>query len=149
MKFLFIHQNFPGQFKHLAPALQMEGHEVRVLIPSNSQSPARLQGTPDVQIYPLLRGNTQGIHSWIIDLETKVIRGGVLRGVCDEVEGRGLSAGHHNRTSGLGESLFLKNVWPDALLKIYCEYFYLAEGGDVGFDKEFGRWTRSRPAGCR
>lgn len=31
MKFLFIHQNFPGQFKHLAPALAERGHEVRAL----------------------------------------------------------------------------------------------------------------------
>jgi hypothetical protein len=28
MKILFIHQNFPGQFKHLAPALAAQGHEV-------------------------------------------------------------------------------------------------------------------------
>jgi nucleoside-diphosphate-sugar epimerase len=28
MRFLFIHQNFPGQFKHLAPALAAQGHEV-------------------------------------------------------------------------------------------------------------------------
>ena len=138
MKFLFIHQNFPGQFKHLAPALQMEGHEVRVLIPSNSQSPARLQGTPDVQIYPLLRGNTQGIHSWIIDLETKVIRGESCAEYAMKLKAEGYEPDIIIAHPGWGESLFLKNVWPDALLKIYCEYFYLAEGGDVGFDKEFG-----------
>jgi hypothetical protein len=28
MKLLFIHQNFPGQFKHLAPALAQQGHTV-------------------------------------------------------------------------------------------------------------------------
>ena len=28
MKILFIHQNFPGQFKFLAPALVKQGHEV-------------------------------------------------------------------------------------------------------------------------
>ena len=31
MKILFIHQNFPGQYKHLAPALAAQGHEVRAL----------------------------------------------------------------------------------------------------------------------
>ena len=28
MKILFVHQNMPGQFKHLAPALAADGHEV-------------------------------------------------------------------------------------------------------------------------
>jgi hypothetical protein len=31
MKVLFLHQNFPGQFKHLAPALVAQGHEVHAL----------------------------------------------------------------------------------------------------------------------
>ena len=32
MKILFIHQNFPGQFVHLAPALAKQGHEVHALV---------------------------------------------------------------------------------------------------------------------
>jgi glycosyltransferase involved in cell wall biosynthesis len=40
---------------------------------------------------------------------------------------------HH----GWGESLFLKEVWPQARLGIYCEFYYHAEGADVGFDPEF------------
>lgn len=31
MRILFIHQNFPGQFRHLALALRAAGHEVRAL----------------------------------------------------------------------------------------------------------------------
>jgi len=31
MNILFIHQNFPGQFKHLAPALAKLGHWVLAL----------------------------------------------------------------------------------------------------------------------
>ena len=30
MKILLVHQNFPGQFKHLVPALQAQGHQVDV-----------------------------------------------------------------------------------------------------------------------
>ena len=32
MKILFIHQNFPGQFVHLAPALVKDGHDVHALV---------------------------------------------------------------------------------------------------------------------
>ena len=41
MKILFLHQNFPGQFLHLAPALAARGHEVLALTPQSNvrQSP--------------------------------------------------------------------------------------------------------------
>lgn len=38
---------------------------------------------------------------------------------------------------GWGEGLFLKDIFPDAKLLLYCEFFYRAQGGDVGFDPEF------------
>ena len=38
---------------------------------------------------------------------------------------------------GWGESLFLKQVWPQARLGLYCEFYYLLQGGDIGFDPEF------------
>jgi len=44
-----------------------------------------------------------------------------------------LIVSHH----GWGESLFLKDVWPQAKLAIYCEFYYHPRGADVGFDPEF------------
>lgn len=38
---------------------------------------------------------------------------------------------------GWGEALFVKQVFPQARLLIYGEYFYGALGGDIGFDPEF------------
>ena len=35
MNILFIHQNFPGQFKSLVPALLDKGHDISVLTTSN------------------------------------------------------------------------------------------------------------------
>jgi hypothetical protein len=31
MNILLVHQNFPGQFKHLAPAMARQGHRVVAL----------------------------------------------------------------------------------------------------------------------
>jgi glycosyltransferase involved in cell wall biosynthesis len=38
---------------------------------------------------------------------------------------------------GWGEALFLKDVFPEAKILLYCEFFYRAQGGDMGFDPEF------------
>ncbi len=38
---------------------------------------------------------------------------------------------------GWGETLFAKDVFPDATLVVYAEFFYSATGADVGFDPEF------------
>ena len=51
---------------------------------------------------------------------------------------------HH----GWGESLFLKEVWPAAKLGIYCEFYYLPQGTDTGFDPEFPS-TDPTGDGCR
>jgi glycosyltransferase involved in cell wall biosynthesis len=38
---------------------------------------------------------------------------------------------------GWGETLPLRNMFPDARIVLYCEYYYSAHGGDLGFDPEF------------
>ena len=67
MRILFVHQNFPGQFRHLAPAMAARGHEVLAL----RQGLPREQ-FPGVRIvdYTLDRGNTPGIHPWALPFES-------------------------------------------------------------------------------
>jgi hypothetical protein len=38
---------------------------------------------------------------------------------------------------GWGETLYAKDVFPEARLVHYCEWYYRGEGADVGFDPEF------------
>lgn len=39
---------------------------------------------------------------------------------------------------GWGETLYLKEIWPNASLILHAEFFYNSRGGDLGFDPEFG-----------
>jgi glycosyltransferase involved in cell wall biosynthesis len=135
VKVLFVHQNFPGQFRHLAPALAARGHEVSALAMRSGLPPAwrgvRLTG------YRAARGSTEGIHPWVGDFESKVIRGEAAFRAALAMRAQGYEPDVVVAHPGWGESLFLKEVWPRARLGIYCEFHYRAEGADVGFDPEF------------
>jgi len=135
MKLLFIHQNFPGQFIHLAPALAARGHEVRALT-LQQNAPEHWQGVM-LQRYAVTRGSSADIHPWVSDFETKVIRGEAAFHAARQMKQGGYTPDVIVAHSGWGESLFLKEVWPTAKLGIYCEFFYHAHEADVGFDPEF------------
>ena len=131
-KILLVHQNFPGQFPHIATGLVARGHDVRSL----GMSQGTVAGLTSY-CYSPTRSSTAHIHPWIVDFETQIIRAEAALGAAFEIAATGfepdLILAHH----GWGESLFLKEVWPNAKLVIYCEYFYQVVGADVGFDPEF------------
>lgn len=135
MNILFIHQNFPGQFKFLAPALVAQGHSVSAMVMQKTAS-TQWQG---VRLFPYSasRGSTPGVHPWVSDFETKTIRAEACFRAALALRAGGYTPdviiAHH----GWGESMFLKDVWPQARLGIYCEFYYHPEGADVGFDPEF------------
>ena len=136
MRILFIHQNFPGQFKHLAPALAARGDDVHALTINNKAEAGQWQGVT-LHSYAPQRGSTAGMHPWVSDLETKVIRGEACFRAAQALRDGGFVPDVIIAHPGWGESLFLKQVWPQARLGLYAEFHYNAEGGDVGFDPEF------------
>lgn len=135
MKLLFIHQNFPGQFKHLAPALAQQGPQVVAMTLQKVTAPV-WQGVRLVP-YAVNRGTTPGVHPWLADFETKTIRGEACLRAAMQLRGQGFRPDGIIAHPGWGESLFLKDIWPQARLGIYCEFYYHPHGADVGFDPEF------------
>lgn len=135
LRLLFIHQNFPGQFKHLAPALAREGHEVLAL--TLQKVPPSVWNGVRIIPYSVSRGSTPNIHPWLIDFETKVIRGEACMRAMLHLKESGFTPDAIIAHPGWGETLFVKEVWPEVPLGIYCEFFYHIKGADVGFDPEF------------
>jgi glycosyltransferase involved in cell wall biosynthesis len=130
MRVLFIHQNFPGQFTHLAKALAAAGHEVVAL----AISPRKALPGVAIATYAPARGSTRGIHPWAVDFETKAIRAEACARKMTELGSKGfvpdVVVGH----PGWGETWLVKQVWPSAPLLCLQEFFY---GADLGFDPEF------------
>ncbi|MDM7933261.1 glycosyltransferase [Tabrizicola sp.] len=134
MKLLFVHQNFPGQFLHLAPEMQRLGHDVRAITDAANkhESPVptlrySFKAEPvDPKATRLGRNYT-----------TTSDRGVVVARFAQRMRAAGyvpdVIVGH----SGWGETLFLKEVWPEAKLLVYAEFYYRGTGADAGFDAEF------------
>jgi glycosyltransferase involved in cell wall biosynthesis len=134
MKILFIHQNFPGQFKSLAPSLAAAGHQVTALAIDGVEVP----GIQFVRYRPQ-RGTSPGIHPWATDFETKILRGEACAMAVANLRSTGyqpdIIVGH----PGWGEMLFLRDIWPQVPQLHFLEFYYAARGSDVNFDAEFSR----------
>ena len=135
MRILIIHQNFPGQYKHLAPALVEQGHQVYSLTPK-VEKVVHWKGVTLLP-YKITRSSSKDVHPWLSDLETKVIRAEACYRHALVLKEKGLEPdvilAHH----GWGEPMFLKDVWPNAKMGLYCELYHLDEGETVNFDPEF------------
>ncbi|MGQ3046718.1 MAG: glycosyltransferase family 4 protein [Niveispirillum sp.] len=132
MNVLFVHQNFPGQFKSLAPAIAQLGHNVKALAIDGME----LGGVELIRYRPA-RGSTPNIHPWASDLETKLIRGEACAATAERLKAHGyrpdVIVGH----PGWGEMLFLRDIWPHVPQLHFLEFYYKTHGADVSFDPEF------------
>ncbi|MFE1598265.1 glycosyltransferase family 4 protein [Methylobacterium sp. ID0610] len=134
MRVLFVHQNFPGQYRHVAPALAARpGHAV-VALGINPAPP--LPGVRHLR-YPVAGRSTPGIHRLAQDFETKVLRGEAAARAAFGLKAEGFTPDVICGHPGWGETLFLKDVWPETRLLSFVEFSYSARGADVGFDPEF------------
>jgi glycosyltransferase involved in cell wall biosynthesis len=135
MKILIVHQNFPGQFKHLVPELLKDpDHDVTAFTMNDTTSTH-----PNLRIvkYKATKGSGKDVHPWAAEIETKVIRGDAAFRAALSLKAEGYIPDLILAHPGWGESLFLKDVWPKTKMAIYCEFHYATEGSDVGFDPEF------------
>jgi glycosyltransferase involved in cell wall biosynthesis len=135
VKILFVHQNFPGQFLHLAPALAARGHDCLALTDAKNMRASTIRvakykhEAAKVDAAACRLGRNYTLMS---DRGVTVARAALQlrqQGYVPDV-----IFGH----SGWGETLFLKEVWPEAKLIVYAEFYYKGRGADVGFDPEFG-----------
>ncbi|HEU4853585.1 MAG TPA: glycosyl transferase family 1 [Telluria sp.] len=133
MNVLFIHQNFPGQFVHLSANLAAQkGNRVVALAMRENPAPKNVQ----VRKYSLLRSPAAETHPMLRDEESKVLRAEACAAAAFQLKRDGFEPDVIVAHPGWGEALFIKDVFPNAKLVVYCEYYYAAEGQDVGFDPE-------------
>lgn len=131
MKILFVHQNFPGQYLHLARQLgATPGNEVVFLTQRNDGT---LPGVKKV-IYKPQRGVTPGIHHYLRETEAGVLNAQNVARIAMDLKKSGFIPDVILGHNGWGELWYLKDVFPHTPLIGYFEFFYRRNGADVGFD---------------
>ena len=107
MRLLLIHQNFPGQFRQLAPYLEKRGHELVAI--ASHQRPIALKGRVLRYEEPVgLKGVPQGTQIWHEGLE----RAARVARIAEQLDKEGWRPELILAHSGWGETLGLHEVWP-------------------------------------
>ncbi len=133
MRYLFVHQNFPGQYLHfIRHLLTDKANEIVFISEPNNNAIAGVRRV----VYPK-PASARGVHPNIRDLDAAMRRAEAAAGLARNLRGLGFKPdiiiGHH----GWGEMLDLIDVWPGTPMLGYFEFFYRTDGQDVGFDSEF------------
>lgn len=135
MKILFIHQNFPGQYKHLAPLLASKGHQC-VSLTLRVKEATTWKGVK-VLPYALPNRDGQKVHPWLLDLDSKVTRGQACFLAARKLRDNGFVPDLILAHPGWGEAMFLHDVWPSARIGLYCELYHRSDYPHLNFDPEF------------
>ncbi|MGC2415063.1 MAG: glycosyltransferase family 4 protein [Stellaceae bacterium] len=132
MKFLFVHQNFPGQHTHVVRHLQESGHTVVFITQRHDQE---IEGVRVLEYQPAPILSTA--QSYVNEVDVTVMNGLAVARLCEGLQREGfipdIVIGH----TGWGELIFVKDVWPSVPLLGYFEFFYRSHGSDLDFDPGF------------
>lgn len=127
MKILFIHRNFPAQFKHLVEELVKNSDNEIVFITSNDD--VEIQGVKKI-IYKV--DYQQKEINCISDYNEAFWHGKAVAQAALKLKNQGYKPdviyGH-----SWGGNMFIKDVFPEVPLLCYFEWFYNSEGADFGF----------------
>lgn len=132
MHVLFVHQNFPAQFGHVATHL-VQRHQYRCTFVTERRS--GMAGPIECIQYQVEGGASKANHYCTRTFENTTRQSAA---VYDVLKGRpdikpDLIVGH----SGFGSTLYLRELYPQTPIINYFEYFYRTQRSDMDFRKDF------------
>ena len=128
---LFLHPNFPAQFRHLAMALaQSPKHQV---VYGTAREEGQIQGVQKI-LYKPSREVRPETHHYVRPLESAVLEGQAVYRISQQLGERGFVPDVVYAHSGWGPGLFVKDIFPKAKFCCFFEWYYQAHGTDADFD---------------
>jgi len=130
-RILFLHPNFPAQFRHLAVALaNSPKHQV---VYGTAREEGQIPGVHKI-LYQPSRQVRPETHHYVRPLESAVLEGQAVYRVAQQLQERGFVPDVVYAHSGWGPGLFVKDIFPKAKFCCFFEWYYHAHGTDADFD---------------
>lgn len=151
MNVMFIHQNMPGQFRHLIQALSRDGGNRIVCI--GQRSDFSMPGVGRVTYEQIPSALPPEPNLFLSPMDIAVRNGLQVARACAAVAQNGYRPDAIVAHPGWGESMYVKQVFPNTPVLHYCEFFYRPYGADTNFfpddrqdlDANCVTWTRNAP----
>ena len=151
MRILIIHQNFPGQFRHVAKAWsERPGWQVVGIGRDTAPGMPELEKSGRLTLirFKPHRRVSPTQHHYLRNMEDAVLHGQAVARILLALKAKGFTPDVILAHPGWGETLNAKDVFPNTRLVHFCEWFYNASaegngmdpdwpGADIGFDPEF------------
>ena len=134
MNILFVHNNFPAQFRNLAARLARDPDMNLAAIGSNTATP--MQGVRLIK-YSLAEADLADTHPFARRFDMECRRAEQVLYALSTLSSSGFKPDIIFAHPGWGETLPLRTMFPQARVLVYCEFYYGAHGRDLGFDPEF------------
>jgi glycosyltransferase involved in cell wall biosynthesis len=131
---LFIHQNYPGQYRRLSQHL-LSLPDFRVAAIAQKHAP----GLPGVMVanYQYDEPKGKSDNPFVRELDNALFNGRGVLECLSLLTKNGFVPDIVFAHPAWGESIFVKDALPDVPLIHFCEFYYRYEGADCGFDPEF------------
>ena len=101
MKILFIHQSFPGQYRHIINKLAKD-KDINIIGLGINKLYEEIPKNVRYIRYPLDRGNTEGIDNWLLDIDSKLIRAKACAKAAYQLKKKRICSRYYMCTPGLG-----------------------------------------------
>ncbi|HWE98388.1 MAG TPA: glycosyltransferase family 4 protein [Caulobacteraceae bacterium] len=134
MIYLFIHQNFPAQYKNIIRYLADQPGNTVVCISKPNDNVMRdvIKAT-----YEIATPRHPNHHPLTADFDGSVRNAMGVVDACRELINQGLKPDIIIGHNGWGEMMFVKDMFPKVPVLLYFEFYYHSRGVDVGFDPEY------------
>ncbi|NEO69103.1 glycosyltransferase family 4 protein [Moorena sp. SIO3H5] len=131
MRILFLHPNFPAQFRHLATVLAQDSSNKVVF--GTQRREGSIPGVHKI-LYQPSRQASPKTHHYVRNFESAVLEGQAVYRMAQQLKTEGFIPDVVYAHSGWGPGLFIKDIFPQAKFLSYFEWFYRAHGSDADFD---------------
>ena len=131
---LFVHTNFPAQFRHLARHLAQDpGYDV---IAFGSNTARDIPGVRLFRYHPHFE-TAPNVHPFAARFDGECVRAEQIMYLATHLRSEGIVPDVIMVHPGWGEALPLRVVFPTARICAYCEYYFKPRASDLDFDPEF------------